>query len=169
MFVRVAAVCLLCSLSAVAQAPKPSELPKPAPAPNLAAAEQQIMEADRNFNRATAQRRAEGWLEFMADNAVILRATPLVGKEAIREAYAKLFADTSFTLSWEPIKAEVFAPGGVGYTVGKFTSTQKPARCGGGTVTSYGRYLTTWQKQKDGSWKVIADAGSTEGSTGCGP
>ena len=105
MFIRVMVVSLWCVLSAVAQAPKPPQSP---PALSAGSAEQQIMEADRDFARATAQRRAEGWVQFMAENAVILRATPIVGKEAIREAYTKVFADASFTLSWEPTKAEVF-------------------------------------------------------------
>jgi hypothetical protein len=43
-----------------------------------------LMQAERAFAKATAERGIDGWIEFMAPNAVELSAEPLVGLDQIR-------------------------------------------------------------------------------------
>ena len=119
-----------------------------------------LMQADRDFARATAQERAEGWMRYMAEDAVIFRAKPLMGKTAIRELYQKVFADADFSLAWEPKKGEMFPSGDLGYTVGRWLSTS--AGKDGKKQTQHGTYMTLWKKQADGSWKVVGDIGSAD-------
>ncbi len=38
-----------------------------------------LLKADRNFNKATQEKRLDGWMQFMADDVVLLRAKPVVG------------------------------------------------------------------------------------------
>lgn len=124
-------------------------------------AEQEILKAERAFNAATQERRAAGWMEFMADDVVVLvPGQPVVGREAVAKFYGEAFANPDFQLSWEPTHAEVIGGGDVGYAVGRYKLTAKNKE--GKLVHRTGSYLTTWRKQKDGSWKVIADTGSPD-------
>ena len=122
---------------------------------------QPVMDADRAFNRATQEKRLEGWMSYMADNIVLFNLdTPVVGKEAVRKFYEPNFANADFTLTWEPTTGEIQPSGKVGYTSGRYTMKVKSAK--GDTIERHGSYLTVWGKQKDGSWKVIADGGSPD-------
>jgi ketosteroid isomerase-like protein len=119
-----------------------------------------LMEVERAFAQATAERGVDGWMDFMAPNAVELSAEPLVGLDQIRAGMTKQFKLPGFRITWEPMKAEFLGQGDVGYAVGRyevrFTSDD------GKPQVETGSYLTTWQKQKDGSWKVVSDIGSPD-------
>ena len=119
-----------------------------------------LMQADRDFARATATRRLQGWMSYMAPNAVLLRAEPLVGLEQISAGMAKDFDAPGFHLAWEPTKAEFIGSGPLGYTIGRYEA--RFTGDDGKPHTSHGSYMTTWQKQRDGSWKVVADIGSAD-------
>jgi ketosteroid isomerase-like protein len=142
--VQTAFVCLLMSVCAVAAEP-----------------EDQIMKADRDFNKATQEKRAEGWLSYFALDEAALTDPPTVGKQAITERYQKLFANADFTLTWEPVKAEVFPAGTFGYTTGKYVARFKNKE--GKMMVSRGHYITLWRKQDDGSWKIVGDSGGPDG------
>jgi ketosteroid isomerase-like protein len=120
-----------------------------------------IMQADRDFNKATQEKRAAGWNSFFAENAALPLEKPLAGKQAISEFYEKQFANPDFTLTWDPIKGEVFPGESVGYTTGKYVARFKNKA--GQMMESTGRYITVWNKQEDGSWKVVADTGGPDG------
>lgn len=118
-----------------------------------------LVALDEEFGRASAEKGLEGWLSFFAEDAAIFpRNAPIVrGKSAIREQYAK----THFTpegLTWKPAAAD--ASGDLGYTYGTWQWTGKDAD--GKPVTQTGKYLTEWKKQKDGTWKVVADFGAPD-------
>lgn len=119
-----------------------------------------LMQAERAFAKATAERGVDGWMEFMAPNAVELSAEPLVGLDQIRAGMTKQFNLPGFKITWEPTKAEYLGQGDVGFAVGRyevrFTGDD------GKPQVRRGTYLTTWQKQHDGSWKVVSDIGSSD-------
>jgi len=124
--------------------------------PDVAATRTALMDADRAFNNATAERRTDGWMQFIAeDGAMIRSAGTITGRAAIREEMAKTFADTAFSLRWEPLQAD--ASGDLGYTNGRFEARFRDAK--GNAAMRTGRYLTVWKKQADGSWKVVRDIG----------
>ena len=141
---RVAVVCVWMSVAAFAAGP-----------------EDEIMKADRDFNQATQEKRAEGWLSFFALEDAALTDPPTVGKQAITERYQKLFSDANFTLTWEPLKGEVFPAGTLGYTTGKYVARFKNKE--GKQMESHGRYITLWRKQQDGTWKIVGDSGAPDG------
>jgi ketosteroid isomerase-like protein len=115
-----------------------------------------LMEADRAFNSATTARRMDGWIEYFAEEGAMIRSAGTVtGRAAIRDVMAKTFADTSFTLTWEPDQAD--ASGDLAYTNGHFTARFRDAK--GQAQVRTGRYLTVWKRQPDGSWKVVRDIG----------
>src|SRR5258705_10495596 len=86
---------------------------------DVATARTALVDADRAFNKATAERRTDGWMEFFAEDGLMIRsAGTITGKPAIHDEMAKAFADTAFTLTWEPDQAD--ASGDVGYTNAHF-------------------------------------------------
>lgn len=124
---------------------------------------EQLLQADRDFDLATAEQGADGWVSYFApDGKMFLRDGRIVqGHEAIRELMAPAFADPDYSLRWSPLAAE--ASGELGYTYGDYTSSGKDKE--GNAVKRYGRYVTIWKKQADGAWKVAADIGTPPAET----
>jgi len=122
-----------------------------------------LIDAEHAFAKATAERGVDGWMEFMAPNAVELSAEPLVGLDQIRAGMSKQFRLPGFKITWEPTKAEFLGKGDVGYAVGRYEVRFNGED--GKPVVERGTYLTTWQKQKDGTWKVVSDIGSPDPSS----
>ncbi len=99
-------------------------------------------------------------MSYMAPNVVTFGDAGYKGLDEVRASMKQSFDNPDFKLTWEPTKAEMFPSGTMGYTVGKFT-VRFPKD--GKEVSFRGTYLTVWQKQKDGSWKVVADGGAPDG------
>lgn len=123
-------------------------------------AREQLMRADREFDLATAAHGAEGWVSnFAEDGKMFLRNGQIVGDHgSIRELMAPAFAEPGYSLRWQPLAADVSSAGDLGYTYGDYAETTNDKE--GQPVTLYGRYVTIWKKQADGSWKVAADIGT---------
>ena len=64
--------------------------------------------------------------------------------------FPEMTKSPGFALSWTPTKADVAASGDMGNTAGTYEMTM-------GGVTEKGRYVTSWKKQADGTWKVTDD------------
>jgi ketosteroid isomerase-like protein len=123
-----------------------------------ATAEAAMMQADRDFDRAAAERNMERFLSFVAENAAFDSAEGR-GRDSVRKAWASFFAPNGPTLRWAPTRAESLVAGDVGYTIGTWERHTKDDR--GGDVVRRGQYLTVWRKQKDGAWRAEFDTGST--------
>jgi ketosteroid isomerase-like protein len=137
-------------------------LASPAQNPDPAAGRAALMAADRAFAAATAANRVEGWVQAWADSGFQLVPNQPVrkGRAAIRERMTPFFADTSVRLTWEPDFAEVAASGELGFTVGH--STTRRIGPDGKPIVRTGKYFTTWQKDRAGTWKVLADVGTQD-------
>lgn len=78
-----------------------------------------LMEADRAFARATAERGVEGWVAYFAPGGAMVRGRgEITGEVAIRDAMAGFLADTTISFTWEPVRADAAASGDLGYTIG---------------------------------------------------
>jgi len=121
-----------------------------------------IMKADAAFSQAVADRSRERFLSFIAETAVFNGGRPdeARGHDAILKAWSPFFEPGGPTLTWIPEKAEVLVGGDVGYSIGRWTRRARTPD--GRTTEARGQYLTTWQRQSDGSWKVVFDTGSTQ-------
>ena len=115
-----------------------------------------LLKLDREFAKQSAARGAAAWTEFMAPNA----AKPanggrwLIGPEEISVSMRVAF-ESGFTLTWEPTRAALSQGGNLGYTWGRYHSLFKGK-------AREGTYMTIWQKQPDGSWKVLFDTGDPD-------
>jgi ketosteroid isomerase-like protein len=63
------------------------------------------------------------------------------------------------SLAWTPVSGDMAASGDLGYTYGNYIFKSKNKD--GKIVSSYGKYMSVWKKQKDGSWKVAVDMGNS--------
>ncbi len=121
------------------------------------------LEAERAALRAADQAWSQTppdldrFMSFVADNAytVMPDADLLQGKSKIRSLWSGMFTNPGFSLKWTATNVEVAADGRTGYTIGTFELNLKDS--GGNTLTRTGKYITIWQKQSDGQWKVVAD------------
>ena len=122
-----------------------------------------LMQLDRDFDKATAEKGVDGWVPYFAPNGSMLSDTskPTTGPAEIRAEMAPVFKDSTFTLRWHPTKAEMMIPGVIGYTVGRWERIRKNKE--GIWMKSTGTYSTTWKKQPDGSWKIVLDSGVSDG------
>ncbi len=127
-----------------------------ATAPSNAPDADVLLKLDREFAKQSAARGSLAWQEFMAPDA----AKPanggrvLVGPQEIGDNMLAAFG-SGFTLSWEPLRGEISRGGKLGYTWGRYRSDFN-GKAGEGT------YMTVWQKQPDGRWKVLFDTGDPD-------
>ena len=116
---------------------------------------QKLMEVDREYSRYAKEKGvAEAFYQYAADDATMLPsgAQPIFGKDAVKNS----FGDEKLLLEWDPVDGKV--DGELGYTWGKYKATVFDAS--GTEHSSFGKYVTIWTKQKDGSWKWIVDIGN---------
>lgn len=119
-----------------------------------------LMNLDREFDKVTAERGLEGWVSYFAEDGVMVPAQVdvIIGKEGIRQAMSKSFSLPQYSLRWEPLDAQVSDDGSMGYTYGKYIRTNLDQD--GNVQTGSGKYTSIWQKQQDGSWKIVLDMGN---------
>jgi len=115
-----------------------------------------LLQRDRDFAKQSAARGHLAWQEFMAPNAVkpANGGRMLNGPQEIGDNMLTAFA-SGFTLSWEPTRAEISRGGKLGYTWGRYRAVV-------GGKTREGTYMTVWEKQPDGAWKVLFDTGDPD-------
>lgn len=103
------------------------------------------MAEDSGFRKA--------FLEYMEEDAVLLRDNhmPIIGADAVQ--YISSINDSSFTVSWEPQGGDIAEAGDMGYTFGLYQLKTE-------TEEQRGTYITIWRKQKDGKWLYVLDAGT---------
>lgn len=93
----------------------------------------------------------KAFLTYLADDGVIFQPGPVNGKSVWRTREG-----TTARLTWHPTLACVSSLGDLGFTSGPWVYTpeaylDQPPR--------YGHFVSVWKKQRDGSWKVVADIG----------
>jgi ketosteroid isomerase-like protein len=120
-----------------------------------------LLKADRDFAAAAQTRGVEAWVDSWAENGVHPDGPTgvAVGKEGIRKQMGPQYATPGFSLTWSASHAEISRGGNVGTTWGRYKSTSMKD---GKKVVRTGDYVTVWEKQDDGSWKVAFDTGDRD-------
>ena len=116
-----------------------------------------LINLDKEFSELSREKGMKyAFLEYAADSAVLLQSNvmPVVGKAAIYAAF-ETFSDTGFTLTWEPLDADMSKSDDLGYTYGLYTSFIKADNS-----LTRGKYVTIWKRQPDESWKYVLDGGN---------
>lgn len=141
---------LIACLAACSQQPQ-------APAETHAAEETALRNMDLQWSEAASKRGADQFVRYFADDAIFLppNVPALTSNAAIQRWASELMSNPGFSLNWQPTKVGVSRGGDMGYTSGTYELTLTGPN--GKPVSDQGKYLTVWQKQADGSWKVVAD------------
>ena len=115
-----------------------------------------LMQADRAWAKATAEKNLDGLMAFYHENASMLPpdSPPVEGKESLRTSFHGLFADPDGSLTWSVSKAFVSKSRDLGYTRGVYTQRLSQE---GKLVEDRGKYLAVWIHSADGKWLVIED------------
>jgi ketosteroid isomerase-like protein len=121
-----------------------------------------LMKLDTEFCQAFQQKGVAGWLEYWGQDAVVFpqRGPIQTGILAATKYYQAVFGDRKGGLTWTPVGGHMSQAGDLGFTYGTWVSGRKGPDGKPETVT--GKYFTTWKKQKDGSWKIVADIGQPD-------
>jgi len=119
-----------------------------------------LFDLEARFAKDTKERGGAGFASWFAENGVALGngQPPVIGRVAIEKSAS--WSPANYQLTWTPTDAQMGPSGDMGYTWGHFEGRSKDAS--GNPVLTSGRYMTIWQKEADGSWKVVLDAGANE-------
>ena len=80
----------------------------------------------------------------------------IIGPRAVDEFFKA--QPPGVSLTWRPVFASVAASGDLGFTIGESIRTGRGPS--GAAVQRFGKYITVWKKQPDGSWKFVVDGGN---------
>ena len=119
--------------------------------------ERAIRQADAATLKAAQSRDVDRAVAQYADDAFWLppNAPIVTGKEAIRAGWSKLLASPGLSIDWQITKLDISRAGDLAYTLYAYQLTiQGPD---GKSITDHGKDMAVWKKQRDGSWKMVAD------------
>lgn len=110
-----------------------------------------LVAAERAFARQAADEGVRAaFLRHLTEDSVVFAPQPQPGR-AVWEARPA----NADRLEWAPAVAEVALAGDLGYTYGPWRFTPEGAEA----PQAHGHYLTVWQKDVEGTWKVRIDLG----------
>ena len=116
-----------------------------------------LFKLEAEFARSVAEHGHAAFVSYFAEDGVELDDG---GGITSRDEIAKQPAWPEGTsLTWTPVRGDMAASGDLGYTYGTYIFKSKNKD--GKIVASYGKYMSIWKKQKDGSWKVAVDMGNS--------
>ena len=111
------------------------------------------------FMKAAAERGSQGYMSYYADDAVEVPNGAAIVHDKVEIAKNMGFLDDkSNQLIWTPVGADISASGDLGYTYGNYEFHSKDKD--GKPSVEYGKYVSIWKLQKDGTWKVVLDMGN---------
>lgn len=114
-----------------------------------------LAQAERDF---AARAREIGWrgafLEFFAEDAIMLGNGPVRAREGLLEGKPTTFAEEQLT--WEPRLGDIAASGEMGWLTGPSALVVPASKTPG---PHHQNYLSVWQREPGGPWRVIVDVG----------
>ena len=117
--------------------------------------ERAAMAADEAFYHASLTAKGQAWQDFADEHATLPAGS---GKAAIGAFYDKIYARPGFALNWHPDSAKVM--GDIAITTGRYDSHIQDEA--GHDKPGHGRYVTVWQRQKEGGWRFVWDGGTED-------
>jgi len=116
-----------------------------------------LIRLEADFARAVAKHGRAAFVTYFAENGVELQDG---GGITTREEMKKQQPWPEGTsLTWTPVHADMAGTGDLGYTYGNYVFKSKDKA--GKVIANYGKYVSIWKKQKDGTWKVVVDMGNS--------
>ena len=116
-----------------------------------------LMQVSRDWAKAAEARDVERTLSYWSDDAMTLEPDrpAIAGKAALRNLVQSGFKDPKFTITWEPEQAVISQAGDIGYLIEHNRITF--ADTTGKVRTVFGKGVTIWKKDSNGTWKCVVD------------
>jgi ketosteroid isomerase-like protein len=116
-----------------------------------------LMQTSRDWAAAVAAGDLDRALTYWTEDAIVLApdAPAIVGKAAIREFVRQAASIPGFSITWRPELAVVSNDGDMAYMVEANRTTLNDAA--GRLQTQFGKAVTVWRRQADGTWKCVID------------
>jgi ketosteroid isomerase-like protein len=122
-----------------------------ASAETTAELKEQVRKSEMAFAKTMADRDLKAFESFVAEDTLFFgREGAIRGRAAVVAAWKPLYEGPKAPFSWEPDTAEVLDSGKLAITSGPVFD-DKGQR--------FGTFMTIWERQKDGKWRVIFDKG----------
>ncbi|MGZ5220962.1 MAG: YybH family protein [Chitinophagaceae bacterium] len=120
---------------------------------------EKLMQVSREWSRSASTDSIEKTMSYWADTAIFLSVGQPVlnGKKEIRGMVERSGKIPGFKISWEPISVSVSQSGDMAYMIEQNQMTMNDST--GKPVTRYGKGVTIWKKDADGSWKNVVEIG----------
>lgn len=111
----------------------------------------EVRAAETAFATSMADRNVAAFSALVADEAVFFGGKGVLrGKTAVVADWMRFFDRPAAPFSWSAAEVEVLASGTLGYTSGPVYDPQG---------RRIGTFNSVWQRQGDGSWRVVFDKG----------
>ena len=111
----------------------------------------EVRAAETAFAKSMADRNAAAFAALLADEAVFFGGKGVNrGKAAVIADWKRFFDGAAAPFSWAPAEVEVLPSGSLGFTSGPVFDPKG---------TRIGTFNSVWQRQSDGSWKIVFDKG----------
>jgi ketosteroid isomerase-like protein len=111
----------------------------------------QVRAAETAFAKSMADRNLPAFTALLADDTVFFGGKGVLrGKAAVAADWKRFFNGPAAPFSWSPAEVEVLESGTLGYSSGPVLDPQ------GNRI---GTFNSVWQRQQDGSWKIVFDKG----------
>ena len=111
----------------------------------------EVRAAETAFAKSMADRNLTAFTALLADVTVFFgNKGVLRGKAAVAADWKRFFDGPAAPFAWAPAEVEVLPSGTLGYTSGPVYDPKG---------TRIGTFNSVWQRQQDGTWKIVFDKG----------
>ena len=111
----------------------------------------QVRAAETAFAKSMADRNLAAFTALLADDAVFFGGKSVMhGRAEVAAGWKRFFDGAAAPFSWAPAEVEVLPSGELGFTSGPVFDPK------GNRI---GTFNSVWQRQQDGSWKIVFDKG----------
>ena len=111
----------------------------------------QVRAAETAFAKSMADRNLAAFTALLADDTVFWGGKGVMrGKTAVAADWKRFFDGATAPFSWAPADVEVLSSGNLGFTSGPVYDPKGQR---------IGTFNSVWQRQADGSWKIVFDKG----------
>lgn len=122
-----------------------------------------LVKTEKDFAKHSIQvSTKEAFLKYLAPNAILFEPSgPVNGYQKWQNT-----VNDEAVLAWSPLFADLSTGSDLGYTTGWYTqkNDRKSTK-----IDEYGHFVTVWEKQPSGEWKVAVDIGISHPPSGIIP
>lgn len=115
-------------------------------------AKDQVIATERAFAKTMADRDHAAFASFVATDTVFFSGpTPLHGKQAVVDFWAKFYSGPAAPFSWEPKEVEVLESGDLAISSGPVYDPNGK---------SFATFTSVWRREAPNTWRIIFDKGN---------